>query len=41
MFAKNVLVAAAALVASVAAPSQSVNVYGNLDVAVGSFELDM
>lgn len=41
MFAKNVLVAAAALVASVAAQAQSVNVYGNLDVAVGSFETDL
>lgn len=39
MFAKNVLVAAAALVASVAAQAQSaVNVYGNVDVSVGSFE---
>lgn len=38
MFAKNVLVAAAALVATVAAQAQTVNVYGNLDVAVGSFE---
>lgn len=38
MFAKNVLVAAAALVASVAAQAQTVNVYGNVDVSVGSFE---
>lgn len=39
MFAKNVLVAAAALVASVAAQAQSaVTVYGNVDVSVGSFE---
>lgn len=41
MFAKNVLVAAAALVATVAAQAQNVNVYGNLDVAVGSFETDL
>lgn len=38
MFAKNVLVAAAALVATVAAQAQTVNVYGNVDVSVGSFE---
>ncbi|HEX5311806.1 porin [Aquabacterium sp.] len=41
MFAKNALVAAAALVVSVAAQAQSVSVYGNLDVAVGSFEDDL
>ena len=38
MFAKNVLVAAAALVASVAAQAQSVTVYGNVEAAFGSFE---
>ena len=38
MFAKNALVAAAALVVSVAAQAQSVSVYGNVDVAVGSFD---
>ncbi|MDE2593968.1 MAG: porin, partial [Burkholderiales bacterium] len=41
MFAKNTLVAAAALVAAMAAQAQNVNVYGNLDVAVGAFESDM
>ncbi len=41
MFAKNALVAAAALVVSVAAQAQSVSLYGNLDVAVGSFEDDL
>ena len=38
MFAKNVLVAAAALVATVAAQAQSVTVYGNVEAAFGSFE---
>lgn len=38
MFTKNALIAAAALVVSVAAQAQNVNVYGNLDVSVGSFE---
>lgn len=41
MFTKNALVAAAALVVSVAAQAQNVNIYGNLDVSVGSFENDL
>lgn len=41
MFTKNALVAAAALVASVAAQAQNINIYGNLDVSVGSFEDDL
>lgn len=41
MFTKNALVAAAALVVSVAAQAQNVNIYGNLDVSVGSFEDDL
>lgn len=38
MFVKNALVAAAALVASVAVQAQSVNVYGNLDLALASWD---
>lgn len=38
MFVKNALIAAAALVTCVAAQAQSVNVYGNLDLSVGSWD---
>lgn len=42
MFAKNTLVAAAALALSVAAQAQSnVTVYGNVDAAFGTFESDL